>query len=75
MPQQNLETHGDAAVTGHHSVSRTGAARILAVAAVLFLAIPQPAQAYIGPGAGFAVLSSSPIPGRPDFQGSTTGSS
>jgi len=38
--------------------SRPGPARLLVAAAILFLALQQPAQAYIGPGAGFAVLSS-----------------
>ncbi len=34
------------------------AARVLLLAGVLVLALDRPAQAYIGPGAGFAVLSS-----------------
>jgi len=35
-----------------------GSAKVLGMAALLLLALSQPAQAYIGPGAGFAVLSS-----------------
>lgn len=35
-----------------------GSPRVVLVAAAMLLALQQPAQAYIGPGAGFAVLSS-----------------
>ena len=37
---------------------RPGPVRLVAAAVILFLALQQPAQAYIGPGAGFALLSS-----------------
>ena len=44
--------------TAARNMNHGHAVRVLALAALLLLLLDQPAQAYIGPGAGFAVLSS-----------------
>lgn len=44
--------------TSHNSSRRRSAGRVALLAGCLFVALAEPAQAYIGPGAGFAVLSS-----------------